>query len=131
MGDNYKRHIASITVDYLEKDFKMRVLNRLDYDSNNIKLDSYVQKVAYYVSEIYKEQPKDSQIQFNNNTLYDDSTGIFPSALAFFLFQAGLHSEAIDFLNKYPNRGSQLNGQMTNFGKLYARYVNDYGKSIP
>lgn len=71
------------------------------------------------------------QRQFLQNTLLDDSTGQFPSAITFFLFQAGLHSEALDFLSKYPSKygPSQLATNITSFGKLYSKYL-DSGKCI-
>lgn len=60
MGDSYKRNLAALTVDYLEKDFKLRVLSRLNYDSSNNKLDTYVEKANYYICEMLREQPQEN-----------------------------------------------------------------------
>jgi fructose-specific component phosphotransferase system IIB-like protein len=61
-----------------------------------------------------------------NFAYFDKETNVYPFALAFFMFRAGDHKLAIEFLSK-PNNADEV----IKFGELYKKYFVDFGESVP
>ena len=55
----------------------------------------------------------------------DNATGIFPFAVAFYMFRCSLHDFAINYLCNYNHESVQ------GFGILYKQYFKDYKESVP
>ena len=59
------------------------------------------------------------------NYVFQDSNSTYPFAVAFFMFRAGQHTIAIDYLRASPNP------EVQRFGEQYRKWLSDYGQCVP
>lgn len=71
-------------------------------------------------------QTEEQVSQFRNYVYHDEDTDTMPFAIVFFMFRAGAHQAALDFLERAP-----ASSPAKSLAPLYRAFFKTHGRTLP